>query len=241
MDAVGKSTLELFDRNPEYNRFLWRNLNALSAAEGDVLEVGCGIGNLTRLVLEGEKVTGLHGIDMDPSYVHRVLSSIDDERLNASVSSLEEFTPEVLPEAASESYDSIVCSNVLEHISDDVSSMVNFHRLLKPGGKVLLLVPAHPWVFSQLDRNLSHHRRYTTARLRDLGERSLLTLEQARHFNPLGLLGWWVNGKLLGRSVLPATQLRLYTRLAIPLSQLIDRLNPFPLGVSLLALFRKSA
>jgi hypothetical protein len=55
-----------------------------------------------------------------------------------------------------------------------------------------------------------------------------------RHFNPVGALGWWLNGKVLRKDVLPAGQLKLYTRLALPLSRFLDRINPLPIGVSLL-------
>ena len=239
IDVVGRNTLELFDENRRYNGFLWRNLNALSAARGEVLEVGCGIGNLTRLILEDPQVTALHGIDLDPSYVQRFLDTVRDDRVSASACALEDFGHEEHAAARDGGYDCIVCSNVLEHIDDHGAALDRFRELLRPGGQILLLVPAHPWLFSELDRGLSHHRRYTREALGQLVEASGLAVERMRHFNPLAVLGWWVNGKMLRRRVLPSFQLRAYTRLAVPLSSLLDRLNPFPLGISLLALLRR--
>lgn len=239
LDPVGEATLELFAESEEYNRFLLSRLRALAPPRGRVLEVGCGIGNISRLLLEEPDVTAVHAIDLDPRYVRRVTSTIGDPRLTASVSSLEEFNPP-RPEAADGIYDSIVCSNVLEHIEDDVGAVRNFARLLRPGGCALILVPAHPWLFSELDRNLSHYRRYTLRGLSGLARGAGLEFVRGRYFNPLGVPGWWFNGKVLRRATLPAGQLKLYARVLIPLSAILDRLNPLPLGISVLGVMKKS-
>jgi SAM-dependent methyltransferase len=239
IDSVGEATLELFAANDAYNRLLYSRLRAMAAPRGRVLEVGCGIGNLTRLILKEPGVTAVHAIDLDAAYVERVLRALDDSRLTASASRLEEFLAGAQPAAQDSSYDAIVCSNVLEHIENDVAAMRNCARLLRSGGLALILVPAHHWLFCELDRGLSHYRRYSRAELSELARASGLELRRGRYFNPLGVLGWWLNGKLLRRAALPARQLRLYSRLAIGLSSFLDRINIFPLGISVLALMRK--
>jgi len=239
IDPIGRATLEIFAENENYTRFIWRSLQNLVLPRGKVLELGCGIGNLTRLILEERGVTSVHGVDMDPVYVERLLAALADPRLSASAIGFEKFSPPDFSEAADESYDTIVCSNVLEHIEDDRGAMVNIARMLRPGGEALILVPAHHWLFCDLDRNLSHYRRYSASDLHLLEEECGLEILRVRYFNPLGVLGWWVNGKVLGRGVLPAGQVSIYSRFAIPVSSFLDRLNPFSLGISLLALFRK--
>jgi hypothetical protein len=99
----------------------------------------------------------------------------------------------------------------------------------------LILVPAHPCLFSPLDQGLSHFRRYRRRDIRRLAQAADLRVLRLRHFNPLGALGWWLNGKVLRYRALPASQLSFYSRFAMPISRLLDRVNPFPLGVSLLA------
>ena len=239
IDAVGESTLELFAENPAYNELLWKRLNDLAPASGRVLEVGCGIGSITRLILASDGVTAVHGIDIDPAYVERVLSTIDDERFSATAASMEQFRPETTAAAGDGLYDRIVCSNVLEHIEDDEGTMREFARMLVPGGVVLLLVPAHRWLFCGIDRGLSHYRRYRAVDLRRLAELSGLELVRSRHFNPVGIAGWWLNGKVLRRDSLPAGQLRAYGKWAVGVSSLADRLNPLPLGISITGAFRK--
>jgi SAM-dependent methyltransferase len=178
-------------------------------------------------------------MDVEPAYIKRVEAEVRDPRLRASVAAAEAFCP---PEHRGEEggFDAIVSSNVLEHIEDHARVLRNFRDMLRRDGVVLLLVPAHPFLFSSLDRHLLHFRRYSARGLRALAAATGLRVVRLRHFNPVGALGWWINGKLLGRAVLPAGQLSFYTRFAIPLSRLVDRLNPFPLGVSLLAALARS-
>ena len=235
-DPTGEATLELFRANDAYTEFLWRRLEAMAPrpCSGRVLEIGCGIGNLSRLILRSPAVELLHGIDVDPAYIDRLRAEVPDPRLVLGVAAAEDFCPEDRsgPELG---FDFVVASNVLEHILDDVRALENFRRMLRPGGVVLLLVPAHRFLYTRLDRHLSHHRRY---RLRDLEERSHaagLRVTRARHFNPLAALGWWVNGAVLRRSILPGRQLSLYSRFGIPLSAWLDRWNPVPVGVSVIA------
>lgn len=236
LDRTGEDTLELFRENDRYSAFLWERLLELSPLplEGRVLEVGCGIGNLTRILLRAPRVSLLEAIDLDPAYVRRVAEEIRDPRLRVTAVRAEDFRPS-LPDGGRGAFDFVVSTNVLEHIEDDGRAFSNFRRLLRPGGLALILVPAHPFLYSALDRNLSHFRRYRKAEVRARAREAGFEVVRLRHFNPLGALGWWLNGKVLRRKVLPRGQLSLYTRFAIPLSSFIDRWNPFPLGVSLLA------
>jgi SAM-dependent methyltransferase len=176
-------------------------------------------------------------IDMEPVYIARVLEEArGDGRLEGETARAEEYCPA----AEAGAHDFIISTNVLEHVEDHVRALRNFRALLAPGGTALILVPAHPSLYSDLDRNLSHFRRYSRATLAGACAEAGLDVLRMRHFNPLGALGWWLNGKVLRRGILPSGQLSLYTRFAIPISRLLDRWNPFPVGVSLVAALVKT-
>jgi len=130
-------------------------------------------------------------------------------------------------------FDAIVCFNVLEHIADDAAVFARFGELLAPGGTLCVIVPAHPWLFGQLDRSFGHERRYTSDDLRRKLTDARLEVTTIRHVNPVGALGWLVQGRLLRRNSLPHGGLRLYDRL-VPLLRAFDVL-PLPVGLSLWA------
>ncbi len=232
-DPVGAATLELLETHSAYTDLIWRRLRRLGALSGKVLEVGCGIGTISQRILAEPGVTLLHSVDVDEAYITAVRARIDDTRFTAFCSPAESFTPPDPP------YDRAVSSNVFEHIEDDLAAMRMVEAALAPGGELWILVPAHPALYSGLDAGLSHHRRYTRRGLIELGRDAGLECERIRHFNPIGAVGWWIAGKLLRRRELPPGQVSFYDRFGVTISALADRLNPFPIGISLVARFRK--
>ena len=137
-----------------------------------------------------------------------------------------------------ERIDTIVCLNVLEHIEDDAGTLADFARVLQPGGHLALLVPALPALYGTLDENLRHYRRYekgalATPRRREAG----FAVESIRYLNRPGVLGWWLNSRVLKRRVLPKRQLGAF-RWIMPLLKAEEKTEP-SFGMSLLVLARK--
>jgi glycosyltransferase involved in cell wall biosynthesis len=198
-----------------------------------VLEAGCGIGNLTELFLDRERLVC---VDNERFYVECIARRFGHlENLAVHQADLTR-----LDEQASlqdERLDTVICINVLEHIEDEVRVLRNFFEVLVPGGHVIILVPAHPYLYTSVDRVLGHCRRYEadvlTARLQEAGFEVLT----CRGFNRLGSLGWFVSGKVLGRQTLSARQMKMYERL-LPLARLIEKVPGLP-HLSLIAVARK--
>ena len=130
--------------------------------------------------------------------------------------------------------DTAVCLNVLEHIERDLLALHRLHEVLATGGKLILLVPAHQVLYSSLDRELGHYRRYSHRHLRQKLEAAGFQVLDLRHFNAPGILDWMVNWHLLRRKALPSLQVRLYN-LLVPLFK-IERFFRLPFGLSLIAL-----
>src|SRR5262249_30499806 len=123
-----------------------------------------------------------------------------------------------------EIYDTIICLNVLEHIEDDVEALRNMRKLLKPGGKLLLYVPANPRLYCEIDRGVGHYRRYVMKELLDKMQRAGYRVPVSRHHNILGAVGWWINGKVLGKKAIGATDVGGFD-LLMPLVKAQDRLD----------------
>jgi len=135
--------------------------------------------------------------------------------------------------------DTVVCLNVLEHIEQDTATLSDLFYVLRPGGRIVLIVPALQALYGSLDEHLHHVRRYEKAELEEKVRNAGFVLEDVRFLNRPGIVGWWVNGRLLRRRVLPAGQLAAF-KLLLPLLKR-EEANPPSIGMSLLAIGRKPA
>lgn len=194
---------------------------------GRVLEIGSGIGNLSQFFVDRPVVL----TDTMPEYLERLRARFA-HLPNVEVMRLYLPTPE--GPVAERRFDTIVCLNVLEHVADDWGSLVAMRRLLDPGGRLVLLVPALRALYGSLDRALGHVRRYTTGELRTKFARTGFRMRHLEYFNLAGIPGWWISGKLLRREIIPAGPMRLFDAL-VPLFRL-ERLLPWRVGQSLIAI-----
>ena len=135
-------------------------------------------------------------------------------------------------------FDAAICFNVLEHIDDDVAALRAMASQLVAGGRLCLLVPAHPQLYGEIDRNVGHVRRYDRASLRTQLAAAELTPLVLRYVNPLGALGWVLSARALRREHVPEGPLKAYDRL-VPVLRTIDRL-PLPFGLSVWAVAKTS-
>jgi SAM-dependent methyltransferase len=228
----GYATLEVIDRcAPNYNAWLGKRLRSHLGKR--VLEVGAGIGTITQELLPGREL--VIALEAEELYASRLLDRFRGEpRVRVLHLSVEDTDWANL---AQERLDSVVLSNVLEHIADDASAMRNFRTVLSAGGSIVILVPAIPALFGTLDEAVGHHRRYMPASLRSVIEGNGFHVERLEWLNLLGIPGWLLNGRLLRRRVVPASQLQVYDRLA-PLLARVESIFRLPFGTSLLAIAR---
>ena len=120
---------------------------------------------------------------------------------------------------------------------DDRAALSRLREALSPSGSLVLLVPAHPSLFSPLDEAVGHYRRYSRAELERALADTGFRIERLFPFNFWGLFGWWLNGVLLRRSRLPGAQLSLFGQLSGGLT-LLERLLGPPIGLSWIAIAR---
>ena len=139
-----------------------------------ILEIGCGTGhNLAMLQQFGE----VDAIEIDPA-----AAAIASKRLDKPVSNAPLPT---LPGIERGAYDMIAVLDVVEHIDDDVAALRAMKDCLKPGGKILIAVPAHQWMWSAHDVVNHHHRRYSKASLKKAIEAAGLETRKFGYFNSL--------------------------------------------------------
>jgi SAM-dependent methyltransferase len=135
-------------------------------------------------------------------------------------------------------YSAAVAYNVLEHIPDDVGALRSFGRLLRPGGAVVLIVPAFEFATGRFDREVGHQRRYRTATLRAALRAAGLQVERLHYVNSLGLVAWFVGMRLLRLTPGAGPALTVWDRAAIPVLRTVESRWRPPFGQSVFAVAR---
>jgi SAM-dependent methyltransferase len=229
---VGVDTLEAFEDARRYNSWICERVE--SAIGERVLEVGSGIGNIVSELLARKQVRSVVATDLSASSLATLRDRLgNDERLTTEVWNAENPPPASL---LSEKFDTIICSNVLEHIEDHEKAVVHMRQLLKPDGKLVILVPANPSIYSGLDEDLGHFRRYTQVELTRVLKVGGYSVEKVFDHNLVGALGWWWAGKVRGRRTLRAKDTKTFDKLVPLLKPLDPFLTKFGGGVSVIAI-----
>lgn len=233
MDHVLKSSGLVMSQTSNYNH--WQFEQFAPYLRGRVLEIGCGIGNITELLIQhtGQVVS----VDPKPeavAYTRQRLGTAPGLELK----NIDPFQTRL----EGEPFDSILFCNVLEHIADDTAAMNECHRLLKPGGTMVLLVPSHRWLFGSLDGECGHLRRYTKSDIRSLAKSTGFKVDKDYYFNWVGALGWWANYCLLKRKGTnneeSNSQVGLFDKI-VPLCKTLESTIAPPFGISLISVLKK--
>ncbi len=195
-----------------------------------VLEVGSGIGTFSRELSTRDLLVCL---DIEASYIVE-LSTLFRLLPNVRCLSLDASSPEILT-LRTYRFDTVICLNVLEHIRDDLLTLRHFSRLLTPKGRLILLVPAHGCLYGSLDKAISHFRRYSQSEIMSKLSETGFRVKRLFAVNLLGIPGWFLNGRILKRTLLPVWQLGIYERL-VPAFRVVEALLGKRFGLSWIAI-----
>lgn len=199
-----------------------------------ILNAGCGSGELSFLLAQdGHRV---QGIDPSEEYIALARSHRGSDRVNFEVSSIEAF-------ASNQLFDAVVATDVLEHIQADQAALEKLARLARPGGLVIITVPAMPSLFGYHDQMLGHFRRYTKASLRVLFGDAGLRVKKIRYFGftliPVCILYSRLLKKPYPVSPTGSGSAGRFRQTVLRLLLACDRRIPMPFGTSLIGVFRK--
>ncbi len=200
---------------------------------GKIADVGAGSGNFSKFLLE-TKVDSIHAFE-PCSRMHGILSRryAEEKRLET----VNAYVTDVAAEFAGQ-FDAVVYNNVMEHVADDEAELKAVYKMLKPGGCVLIYVPALQWLYSDFDRSLGHYRRYEKRSGAELLIRTGFAVDTVKYADVLGVLPWFLCMKVL-RSKLSKGSVGLYDRVGVPLTRMVEKVCPMPLGKNLLMVGRK--
>jgi len=185
--------LKILQESHRYNQWIYSLLEPYLS--GVVLDIGSGLGNVVSLFVRPQ--------------IEEVILSDCDENLVAQLRKkpltlrkyrvllLDVTQDETMKKFKSEKVDTITCINVLEHIKNDIDALRCMYGILKPGGKVVVLVPALEYLYGTLDFCHGHQRRYTQEALRMKMQSSGFHVESWRYMNIFGIFTWFLAGRVL--------------------------------------------
>jgi glycosyltransferase involved in cell wall biosynthesis len=213
----GAKTLHALSAAPRFNRWMADTIRPYVGQR--VLEIGSGIGNLSRALLPGR--SRYVATDINPEHLAR-LEARFPHRLNLEAHFCDLTRPADFAPFAN-AMDTVICLNVLEHVEDDPMGLANIYSALDHGGRAIVLVPEGMGVFGTIDVALGHFRRYSEEELSKKMEAAGFQVERILRFNRVSRFPWYVSGRILKRTSLDWNQMQLYDRLV----WLWRRIDPF--------------
>ena len=228
--------LELFAHARNWKRYWSRLLEPL--LRGDVLEVGAGLGANTRIL---RRSTQRRWVCLEPDgrLLEQMRCSFTAAPLPGPCELRQGSVADLEPDSR---FDTILYIDVLEHIEDDSAELARAAAHLREQGRLMVLAPAHNWLFSPFDTSLGHFRRYNRRSLTDAARLVPgLGLERLLYLDSCGLLASWGNRLLLRQGMPTLKQILFWDRALVPVSRALDPLLAHRLGKSILAVWNQTS
>lgn len=233
---------ELQTLRPLTNYYAWIFEELQPFLGARLVEIGGGIGTFAAVLLRthvlGRSDTSLDVFEPDAELFGR-LDIFLHEQFHPLIQAgrlrviQDEFRP------APRRYDSTILINALEHIEDDGRLLASIHESLAPQGTVIVYVPALSWLFSPLDRDVGHFRRYDMHQLRHLFETHGFAVVKAIYMDMAGIIPWYVLNVVCRSRTISPTLARFYDRWGIPAIRALEQRTGAPLGKNILMIGRK--
>ena len=215
IDAEGQETLEAITDADKFNRWMYDTIRP--HCSGRILEVGSGIGNISSFFIDNKEDLTLS--DVRQNYVDILAQKFPSQDAFLLDLVLPEF--DTVFKDYMGTFDTIFALNVIEHIEDHHLAMSNINKLLKPGGKAVILVPAFQKLYNRIDKELYHFRRYTRKTLLEIFDKSKYEIKHSTYFNFTGIFAWFIGGKIFKDSTVKKGKMSLYNTL-VPVFKIVD-------------------
>ncbi|MEO5588865.1 MAG: methyltransferase domain-containing protein [Gemmatimonadaceae bacterium] len=199
-----------------------------------VIEAGAGVGTFSEFILGLPAVKKLYAIEPATNTFPILHDRFNgDARFEPMSGYLSDYYCDLAA-------DSVVAVNVLEHIFDDHTFLVEAREAVVPGGSILIFVPALPAIFGTLDVAFEHHRRYTKSTLTSVLKGAGWDPVRVSYMNMPGIAAWFVAGRILRKQAISSRDARTYDRFVVPFLSRLESLIGPPIGSNLVAIATRS-
>ncbi len=236
-NSSGNDTLEVISDAVNFNTWMFETIKPYCS--GNILEVGSGIGNISQFFIDDNFDISLS--DLSNDYFKLLEDRFGGNKnlkgvftLDFAEKELESKYPQLIG-----MFNTVFALNVLEHVPDHEQSIKNCYSLLKPGGNLVILVPAFQSLYNKFDAAMEHQRRYTPKSLKKVMSIPGFKIMHTQFFNVIGIMGWYMSGKLMQKKTIPGGQMRLYDKL-VPLWKIADFILGRFWGLSVICVAQKN-
>lgn len=229
IDYVGEE-LDLFQHAVNWKRYLHTRIK--SYLKGDVLEVGAGFG-VNIPYFYNDEVTRWLSLEPDTDLCTEYKKRQSEGAFPKSCELLQDTTESLKED---ETFDAIIYIDVMEHIEHDRDEFARAYEHLNPGGHLIVLCPAHNFLFSPFDKAIGHFRRYNKRMYRELSNVQPVRLE---YLDSVGMAASIANKMLLKQSYPNVNQIKVWDRIFVRCSRIVDPLIFRCWGKSVLGVWEK--
>ena len=231
--AYSGNELEIFAKARNWKRY-WRSFLRPYIGR-NILDVGAGIG-ATISNLQSSPQESWTAVEPDRNLAQTIQDRIDKHEFLVPPRLIIGTIKDVDPNSR---FDTILYVDVLEHIERDRDELIHAAGLLEHGGRIVILAPAHQFLYSQFDRSIGHYRRYNRDTLLKLTPNAM-HVEKLSYLDSLGLLASLANRVVLRQSLPSEAQIEFWDRCMVPISILTDRVTINLIGKTIVFVLRKN-
>ncbi len=236
VDTEGMDILSVIEKADKFNFWMYSTIKPF--CKGRILEIGSGIGNISQYFIQEKYKITLS--DIRDNYCDILRDKFKTAQSSIEVVNIDLVDPDFDTKYKNYigTFDTVFALNVVEHIENDVLSLKNINKLLAKDGVVIILVPAYQALYNGIDKGLEHYRRYTQKMTNKVIMAAKFKIIHEQYFNAMGILGWYVSGKLQKNETIPEGQMGLYNKL-VPIFKVIDKIVFNKFGLSNIAVGKK--
>jgi SAM-dependent methyltransferase len=232
LDYIGNE-LQLFAAAHNWKRY-WSGVIA-PFVRGRVLDVGAGLGATARAFAHHPGISDWTCLEPDRRLAAALPVKLEEYRLpfrtRVRCGTLADLHPTYR-------FDAVLYIDVLEHIRDDAGELVRAAAQVAEGGHLVVLSPAHQWLYSPFDQAIGHERRYTRETLRSSAPEDL-RLVRLDYLDAVGLAASLGNRLFLRRAMPSAVQIAAWDRWMVPLSRHLDPLLGHNFGKTVIGVWTR--
>jgi SAM-dependent methyltransferase len=233
--SIGDTNLKTLNSAVNFTNWLYSEIKPYLFR--NILELGSGIGTYSEKVVRDFKESTIILSDIDENYVNTLENRFKSYK-NVIVKKID-LTKQDDFKNINITVDSVFALNLLEHVEDDVAALNNIYNVLKTGGNLIILVPAHKFLFNCIDKAVGHYRRYAQKDIVHMVKQTNFKIVKLFYFNFATIPGWYINGNVFRQSKVNEGAVGIFDKV-VPILRVIERYVLLrKLGVSLIAVLSK--